>query len=799
MIRTYLKIAWRKLAKNKLYTIVNLVGLTVGLTSCMLIALYVINEKGYDRFHANIGQIARVTMAYGEKAGMERTALTGTKAGPQLQRTFPQVQSFVRVYNTSPVVKADGQVFKEKRFLYADSSFLDVFSFRLLSGNRATALAAPDRVLLTQSTARKYFGTANPIGKTVTIENKKDFAVTGIIEDAPENSQIRYDFVASFSSTNASKTEQWWSANYITYLLLKPNTSLAGLQKGVNSYMEGVSKNELKMEEGRLEYTLEPMADVHLKSDLSGLDINGNLSTIYIISIISVLILVIACINYTNLSTVQSSSRAAEIGIRKVLGAQRRQLFGQFIGESMLLTFISLLLACILATLLMPVFNDLTGKQLNLQTLARPLPVTIAILFCALIGFVSGSYPALLLSNAKLINTLKSGIRLTSSGGLFRKSLIVFQFAVSICLIVCTMVIVQQLEFMRNKDIGYNREHVIELPMSWQLVEKYPSIADAIRRNPDVVSVTGGNSSPSYAQWGDGLSSDPGTGTKNIVITAIPSDLGYLKTMGMTLVAGTDFTEPDLALMDTTDNGKNWKYSFILNETAVRSLGYTSAAEAIGKSASKGSTPGIIKGVVRDFNFSSLHDPIGPLMLFLDRENIGGIFIRTTGRNTEATIDFLRTTWKERVPDRPFDYQFLDEEYNKLYIAEQKSVRIFTTFSSLAIILACLGLFGLAAFSTLQRIKEIGIRKVLGSTVGGIVLLISKDFMKLTLIAIVVATPVAWYFMHNWLKDFAFRVNLQWWVFAAAGIAAMVIAFVTVGLQSVKAATMNPVKSLKGE
>ena len=696
-------------------------------------------------------------------------------------------------------MKADGQVFREKRFLYADSSFLDVFSFQLLAGNKSTALDAPNKVLLTRSTARKYFGTVDPIGKSINIENRKDFEITGVIADAPENSQIKFDFVASFSSANASKTEQWWSANYITYILLKPNTSLAGLQTQLNAYMDGVSKNELKMEEGKLEYTLQPMADVHLRSDLSGLEANGNLNTIYIISIISILILVIACINYTNLSTVQSSSRASEIGIRKVLGAQRSQLFGQFIGESMLLTFISLLFACLLATVLMPSFNELTGKQLFLQTLLKPLPVTVAILFCILIGFVSGSYPALLLSNAKLINTLKSGIRLTSSGGLFRKSLIVFQFAVSVCLIVCTMVIVQQLDYMRSKDIGYNRDHVIEIPMSYQILEKYPSMAEAMRRNPNVVSVTGGNSSPSYAQWGDGLSSDPGTGTKNIVITAIPSDLGYLKTMGMKLVAGTDFAESDLSLMDTTDNGKNWKYSFIINETAAKSLGYASVEQAVGKPAFKGSTGGIIKGVVQDFNFSSLHDPIGPLMLFLDRENVNGIFVRTNGQNTEATIDFLQKTWKERVPDRPFEYQFLDEEYNKLYIAEQKSVSIFTTFSSLAIILACLGLFGLAAFSTLQRIKEIGIRKVLGSSVSGIVLLISKDFIKLTLIAIVVATPVAWYLMNSWLKDFAFRVNLQWWVFVAAGSLAIVIAFITVGLQSIKAATMNPVKSLKGE
>ncbi|MET0634806.1 MAG: FtsX-like permease family protein [Chitinophagaceae bacterium] len=798
MIKTYFKIAWRKLTRNKLYTAVNLIGLTVGLTSCMLIALYIINEKSYDQFHQNLDRIARVTMEYGEPGSLEKTVLTGTKAGPQLQRSFPQIKAFVRVFNSAPVISANGKLFREDRFLYADSSFLDVFSFKLLAGNKSTALNAPDKVLLTRAMATRYFGYQDPIGKTLRVDNNREYEITGLISDAPENSQIKYDFVASFASTRASKTEEWWTANYITYILLQPNTSLASLQEQVTGYMKVVSKKELEMDKGSMTYQLQPMADVHLHSSLGGLEVNGDLKTIYVISIISILILVIACINYTNLSTVQSTARAAEIGIRKVLGAQRRQLFGQFIGESFLLTFISLVLACALAAAMMPYFNELTGKQLELKTLLSPLALGIAFFFCIIIGFVSGSYPALLLSNAKLINTLKSGIRLTSSNGLFRKSLIVFQFAVSICLIICTLVIVLQLDYMRTRDIGYNKDHVIVMPISWQVMDKYEGLLESIRRNPNVISVTGGNASPSYAQWGDNISADNGNGKKDLIITALPSDLGYIKTMDMKMVAGADFTRSDFSLMDTSDNGKNFRYAFILNETAVRDLGFT-PEQAIGRTAFKGTTPGLIRGVVKDFNFASLHQPIGPLMLFLDKDFTSEIFVKTNGKNTNALIAFLSATWKERIPDRPFEYKFLDEDYNKLYIAEQKTVKIFSTFSTLAILLACLGLFGLAAFATLQRVREIGIRKVLGASVTGIILLISKEFIKLTIIAILIASPVAWFFMQNWLKDFAFRINLQWWVFAVAGLAALVIAFVTVGLQSVKAATMNPVRSLKGE
>ncbi|HVV56210.1 MAG TPA: ABC transporter permease, partial [Mucilaginibacter sp.] len=599
MILNYFKIAFRRLQKHKLYTAVNLVGLTIGIASCLLIGLYIINEVSYDRFNKNADRIVRVVMQYGE-GGKQVVAVTGTKVGPQLKRSFPQVQSFVRLINGSAVIKKGDEIFDEKRFLYADSSFLSIFSFPLLRGDTKTALDAPNKVVLSESMAKKYFGDADPIGQTLRINDSKDFQVTGIIADAPENSQVKYDFIASFTSLDASKTEQWFTANYVTYLLLHDKNQVSSFNKQLNDYMLGVSKNELHLEANSpLQYKLEPLLNVHLRSPYDGLEPNGSLTTVYILGIIALLILVIACINYTNLATVQSGARSAEIGIRKVLGAQRGQLFNQFIGESFLLTFLSLIVAIILALVFLPYFNQLTGKVLSFSILLQPVPVVLLVFFCALIALVSGSYPAFVLSNARLINILKSGLRMTSSGGAFRRSLIVFQFFVSVCLIISTIVILQQLHYIQNKKLGYDKDHVIVLPVNWRMRPQYEAIKTEIGRLPQVISVSGANAKPTFVQWGDGITADNGHGKINLDIKALPCDLGFIKTMDMKLVAGTGFTRADLALADTSDQGKNFKYAFILNETAAKDLGWT-PEQAVGKTIEKGA-PGVVKGVVKDF------------------------------------------------------------------------------------------------------------------------------------------------------------------------------------------------------
>ncbi|MGN6639319.1 MAG: ABC transporter permease [Mucilaginibacter sp.] len=800
MLKNYFKITFRRLQRSRLYTLINLFGLTVGIASCVLIGLFIINELNYDRFNTNADRIVRMTMQYGE-GGTQKFPLTGTKAGPQLQRTFPQVESFVRLINSSPVVKNGDIMFNESRFLYADSSFFKIFSFKLLRGNPKTALNAPHKVVITENMAKRYFGNTDPIGKTLNVNRysaPQDFDVTGIIQDAPENSQIKYDFIASFMSLSVSKSEEWWTANYTTYLLLKNKDQLPAFQQQLNTYMHGISKGELKLADNSpLLYNLEPLLWVHLHSQLGGLEPGGSATTVYILGIIALLILVIACINYTNLATVQSSAKSTEIGIRKVLGAQRHQLFSQFMGESFLLTFVALAVAVGLSVVLLPYFNQLTGKELSFGSLLQPLPILTLAMLCVLIAFASGGYPAFVLSNIKLINILKSGVKLTSSGGIFRKALIVFQFTVSVCLIVATIIVLQQLNYIHKKDLGYDKDHVIVLSMDHYAHEHYEAIKNEISLLPNVLSLSGANAEPVLVQWGDGITADNGHGKTNLDIVALPSDVNFIKTMNMKIIAGTDFVPNDFKLMDTTDKGKNFRYSFILNETAARNLGWT-PEQAIGKTIEKGN-PGIVKAVIKDFNFASLHQPIGPMMLFLDTTFTNYYFVKVTGKNIPATLQSLQKLWKERVPTMPFEYRFLDDAYNNMYKTEQKTSAVFSTFSTLAILLACMGLFALSAFATLQRTKEIGIRKVLGAQVTNIVLLIAKDFLKLTLIAVLIAAPLAWYFMHRWLQDFAYHIQIQWWVFALAGVVCVLIAFVTVSMQSVKAALANPVDSLRSE
>jgi ABC-type antimicrobial peptide transport system permease subunit/AraC-like DNA-binding protein len=800
MFRSYLRIAYRRLQKSRLYTLINLVGLTVGITSCLLIGLFIINELSYDRFHAKADRIVRMTMEFGP-GGSQKWVPTGTKAGPQLKRTFPQVEEFVRTINSDPVVKHGTVMFNETRFLYADSSFFKIFSFRLLRGDPNTVLDAPLKVVITENMAKKYFGNADPIGKTLNVNRysaPKDYVITGIVQDAPESSQVKYNFIASFISLDASKGEEWWTANYTTYLLLKNRDQLPGFQQQLNTYMRGVSKNELKLEPGSpLLYNLEPLLWVHLHSQLTGLEPNGSATMVYILGVIAFLILLIACINYTNLSTVQSSRKSTEIGIRKVLGAQRHQLFGQFMGESFLLTFGGLLMGLLLTPLLLPYFNQLTGKELSFGSLLQPLPLITLVILSILIAFASGAYPAFVLSNAKLISILKSGLKLTSSGGVFRKALIVFQFTVSVCLIAATIIVVQQLDFIRKKDLGYDREHIIVLSMDHYAHQNYESIKNAISLLPNVLSVSGANATPTFVQWGDNITADNGHGKVNLNITALPSDVNFIKTMNMKIIAGTDFVSNDFKLMDTANKWKNFRYSFILNETAARALGWT-PEQAIGKTIIK-QAPGTIKAVIRDFNFASLHQPIGPMMLFLDTMYTNYYFVKISGNKIPAAIESLQKLWKERVPTMPFQYSFLDDNYNSLYKTEQKTSAVFSTFSSLAILLACMGLFALSAFTTVQRTKEIGIRKVLGARVTNIILLIAKDFLKLTILAVLIATPLAWYFMHKWLQDFAYHIRVEWWVFIVAGGASVLIAFVTVSVQSIKAALTNPANSLRSE
>jgi putative ABC transport system permease protein len=793
MLKNYFKIALRKLKKNKLYAFVNIAGLTVGIASCLLIGLYVAHELSYDKFNKNADRIVRVTMNYNFGDAPREVSLTGTKVGPQLKRTFPSVTAFARTYKRTRVVGYKTKLFEEKNFMYADSSFFRIFSFSLYEGDAATVLNAPNKIVITKRAAKKYFGDEEPIGKILKVGDA-DFEITGISTDPPSNSQIQFDFVATFSSLVYARDEHWMEANYITYLLLNGKDQITSLQNQVDRYMADVSRNELKVQGNKyLRFTLEPLTFVHLHSTLSGFEPNGNIMYVYILVAIAVLILCIACVNYVNLASAQSAARTAEIGMRKILGAEKKQILSQFIGESFLITSIALVFAIGISMLLMPFFNNLSGKNFQITELFSPIILALLLVLWIVISLTAGFYPALLLSNVKLIKILKSGFAF-SSGRSVRKPLIVFQFIVSIFLVISTIIILQQLYYIRNIDLGYNKNNIIVLPLDDRTSEHYDALKAEITSLPQVQHMTAAYGELINVQWGDGIKGENGEG---ITVNAIPVDEDFVKTFNLKIIAGTDFTRTDVLKMDTSNQNKNLRYSYMLNESAVKALGWT-PENAIGRGVSKG-VPGIVKAVIKDFHFHSLHDPITPLVVFLNGQNTNSMFIKILPGDITTVLNSLKKIWNERVPYRPFEYHFLDEDYDALYKTEQRTAGVFTAFSVIAILLACLGLFALTAYAVVQRTKEIGIRKVLGANIPDVVYLLSKDFLLLVGLSAIIAIPVAWWAMHKWLQDFAYRIHIEWWVFFAAGVMTLLVALITIGGQTVRAAMSNPVKSLRSE
>jgi putative ABC transport system permease protein len=799
MFRNYLKTAFRNLGKNKLYSGINIIGLTVGLAACLLIGVFINHELSYDKFNINADKIVRVTMEYKNAETVNKVATTGTKVGPQFKRTFPAVEEYARTFISHGIIKYGEKIFDEQRILFADQPFFKIFSFDLLEGNAATALDAPDRIVLTRSMAKKYFGSENAINKTITAFGK-ELTVSAICEDAPQNSQIKFDFVTQFLNLgNNVKNETWWTANWITYFLVRDKKDIPQLQQQIIAYM---NTNEVRTEarlQGNdyLTYHLEPLKTVHLRSSLAGFEPNGSMTYIYMFAIIALLILIIASANYTNLATAQSTGRGNEIGMRKVLGASKKQVFFQFIGESTVITFLSATIALALGIFLIPYFNNVTGKEFTAEVLLQPIPIISLALFAILVSFLAGFYPAMILSGTKILGVLKKGFRITGGGGTLRKSLIVIQFSISVFLIIYTAIILQQMHFMQTKNLGYDKEHIAVLPIGGKMRNDFQNIKEAIAHLTGVEGVTAAYETPEFVEWGDGITVTDEKGKKDISLNAMPVDLDFTKTLKMQLIAGRDFQQSDFAIMDTTNDYANFQQPYIINESLAKKIGWT-AEQAIGKKIEKG-YPGPVVGVVKDFNFSSLREPIGPLLIFLGRDFSRSFMVRINGNDMRPTLGRLEMMWKQRIPDRPFNYHFLDEDYNKLYVGEQRSSALFTVAATLAILLACLGLFGLAAFTTVQRTKEIGIRRVLGANITSITMLIARNFLMMIGIAILIAVPLAWYAGDRWLQDFAFRIPVQGWVFIAASVATILIALATVGFHSVRSALMNPVKSLRTE
>jgi putative ABC transport system permease protein len=797
MLKNYLKIAIRNLFKNKIYSVINIFGLSAGIACCLLILVYVRHELDYDSFQQKGDRIVRVIMEYSEGGNVNGGNYTGTKVGPAFQKNFPEVEAYARMMGTSQTIRCNDKLFTEKRFVYADSGLFDMFTFPLLAGNPKTALAAPNTVVLSQSSAKKYFGLENPMGKTIKVgSGGVDFQVTGIVADCPVNSQIKYDMIGSLSSLSIAKEITYWNANYTTYLQLKNRDAIATLQPKIKKFMESEMQQKFT-ESDYLTYLLEPFRDVHLYSEYPGFEQNGSITYLYIVGAVALLILIIACFTFINMCTAKSIERAKEIGIRKVAGALKTQVFWQFIGESFLLVFLSALISYVIAVMALPSFNTLMGRSITTAELLSPVIVFYGLMIVLCISLLAGAYPALILAAFQPVKVLKGAFKNTGSGLLLRRSLFIFQFIISAFLIISAFIVQKQLSFFQDKKLGFTKEQIMVLPSDPKVTKKIAMLKENLKQDPAVLHVALADFEPCGIIGGYSMSNPEMPAGKEFAVNAGFIDEEYLKTCEISLAAGTDLSHQDVIDASHDDYTKNY-FHFILNEMAAKQMGWT-PAQAIGKKMSLGeSRPGVVKGVVKDFHFNSLHNPIQPLVLFPG--NYGNVvLVKFSGGHAEQVIRHAEKVWKSDITHRPFEYSFLDENYMAMYTAEKRLGTAMNIFTALAVTLALMGLFGLSSYTIQQRTKEIGILKVLGAPLRDIVIRLSKHFIRMVIVAVLIAFPLAWWAMHKWLQDFSYRIDLEVWYFVLPGLLAVLLSLLTVGIKAVKAASENPVKNLKVE
>ncbi len=796
MLKNYWRIALRNLWKHRGFSFINLAGLAVAFTCCLLMFMYIRHELSFDRFQEKGNRIVRVIMEYGFGDSEKRAGnYTSTKVMPSFKRNFPEVEEGVRMTSGSGLLKIGDQVFEDPEFLFADSTFFNVFSsFTLLAGVPEKVLQSPNQLVLTESAAKKYFPQQHAVGQTILVgAAQTPYQVTGIAKDCPANSQIRFSLLGSFSSLGASQEETYWNANYQTYLLLKNETSIQSMQPKIRPFME----KEMNDPNVFLTYYLEPYFDVHLHSPYSAYVANTDIRYIYIASGMALLILLIACFTYINMSTARSLERAREVGIRKVAGASRQQVFGQFLGESVMIAVLALAAALGLTALLLPGFNGLVDRQLNFSDLLHPSLILSALVMVFCIALLAGSYPAMVLSGFQPIKVLKGSFRNSGSGQLVRQSLTVFQFAISAFLLIGSFVIYKQVQYIREKSLGFNRDHVIQLKIDNKVLEKMELLKSQLKANPAIKHTSFAYNAPISIKGGYGMRSATMPENSSLNVYANPIDEEYLKTNEIKLLAGSDLTKQDLLDADQEEESKR-NFQFILNESAARELGWT-ADEAVGQRMFlDASRPGVVKGVVKDFHFSSLHAPIQSLVLF--PSTFGNLLlVKVSGEQLPETIAFIEKTWKSLVQHRPFSYSFMDESYTAMYQAEQQTSKVIGLFTAVAILLACVGLIGLSAFAVQQRTKEIGVRKVLGASVKGIVWMLASHFLRLIFIALVIALPIGWYAANKWLEDFSYRTTIHLDAFFWPAFGLSMLALIAISVQTIRAAFLNPVKSLRSE
>ena len=805
MLKSYLKIAFRNLWRHKAFSAINILGLAIGIATCLVIMLFVGHELSYDRFNEKADRTVRVIFRGSIQGEKMEEAHVMPPVAQTLRADYPEVQEATRLRQYgSPRIVYGSKSFRENAFAFVDSNFFQVFTLPFVQGNPKTALIQPNSIVISEEVARTFFGPANPMGKVLYFKDfNTSLKITGIIKAVPANSHFHFDIFASMSSFPEAKSSSFMTSEFYTYLVLPQSYDYkqleAKLPQVVEKYMGpqllqamGMSLAQFRQNNNDIGLFLQPLTSIHLHSKLKGeLGVNSDIQYVYIFGAIAVIILLIAGINFMNLSTAGASKRAKEVGIRKVLGSVKRELIQQFLLESVLLTVIALLLAVLFVYLALPVFNILTDSSLTLNLTANFWLVPGLLLFGLFVGVLAGSYPAFFLSAFRPVAVLKGRITAGKESLSFRSGLVVFQFFISITLMVCTTVVYRQLRYIQNKELGYNKEQVLLFP-EYALGSKAKVFRQQLQQDPRVVRVSSSGYLPAGPSNNNNYTVYPDENTTQLVKTLrYEIDDQYIPTLSMKVILGRNFS-PAFATDST---------GIILNETAAKTFGW--GQDALGHTLTYANNEGSkttyrIIGVVQDFHFKSLHEPISPLVMTLGN-NAGTLIAKV---KTSDMADLLATSkkhWNWLTAEEPFDYAFLDERFNQTYQSEQKIGRILGIFAGLTIFVACLGLFGLATFTAEQRRKEIGIRKVLGASVTNIVSLLSQDFLKLVLLANLLAWPLAGWVMHRWLQDFAYRIDLGWWVFALAGVSALLIALLTVGFQALKAALANPVKSLRSE
>lgn len=796
MLRSLFKISVRNIVKDKTYSMINVLGLTIGITCSMFLVMYILDELSYDRYHKNADNIYRVVSDIKESDNAFIWAVAQVPLGDELRNNYPEVQNVVRFFQTQRTLYKNGETqFYEEDFYLADSTVFDMFSYEFVDGDPSTALDQPFSMVLTESVARKYFGDEDALNKSLQGQQNEEFKITGVIRDVPQNSHFRFDALIS-RNTRPQFQGSWGNFGVYTYVQLPEKYDLSKMYTSFDTIISKYVNPIFEQFNIKIKYELQRITDIHLYSKIQDeAEAGGDISYIYVFGAVAIFMLIIACINYMNLATARSANRAKEVGIRKVMGSQRKQLVLQFITESVSLTVIALVVSLVLIYALLPSFNELANKQLPFSYVMQPSVVLSLVGMILFVGIAGGSYPAFYLSGFNPVQVLKG--KLSAKGGsvFFRKSLVVLQFFISVFMLISTLIVFDQLKFLRNKDLGFDKKHIIRVDVTGREPQQNTeAFMNRLRQIPVVAEVSTANASPGerigkilfQVEDNEGKLVDRGVDLFN-------AGYDFVSALGMTIAQGRNFSR-DIP-SDTT-------YAILVNEAMVKRMGWDNplGKKFVRQGANNQSVERHVVGVVKDYHQNSLYDVIEPLIIILD-DNARFVFVRTKEGDVRESLASIESAWKEVNPSHPFEYQFLDQDFDSQYKADEKRSQLFTAFSGLTITIACLGLLGLAAFTTEQRTKEIGVRKVIGASIHSLVMLVSKEFFLLVGIGLVIAFPVAWYFTDYWLQNFAYRINLrdEWITFIVSATLAFLITLLTVGFHVVRAAMANPVNTLRDE